>query len=47
MLTLTYYEYVARFGTENLEKMDIHSADEVDEIMCTNGGVILVVFGSM
>ena len=47
MLELTYDEYVERFGTENLEKMDVHSADDVDSIMCVENGNIFIVFGRM
>ena len=47
MLELTYDEYVERFGTEKLEAMNIHSADEVDTIMCVENGNIFIVFGRM
>jgi len=47
MLTLTYDEYVSRFGAENLEKMDIHSASDVDKIMCVENGNIFIVFRGM
>jgi hypothetical protein len=47
MLELTYDEYVSLFGTEKLEKMDIHSADDVETIMCVDNGNIFIVFGRM
>ena len=44
MEKMSYAEYVAKFGTEELERMDVHGADDVDYILCFEQGTILMVY---
>lgn len=44
MEKMGYADYVAKFGTEELEAMGVNGADDADYILCSKQGTVVMVY---